>query len=94
MVQLLVHHQVEDFNKWKPFFEQHSDFRAQNGCKGGRVFRSSDNPNDLFILFEWDNIENVQKFAQSDNLKEIMQKAGVQGIPEVHFIEEISKTSA
>jgi heme-degrading monooxygenase HmoA len=92
MAKFLVHHKVEDFNKWKPFFEQHSDFRAQNGSKGGKVFRNSDNPNDLFILFEWDSSANAKKFAQSDSLREIMQKAGVQGMPEVHFIEEAFST--
>lgn len=94
MANILVHHKVEDFNKWKPFFDQHSGFRSQNGSKGGRVFRSADNPNDLFILFEWDSIENAQKFAHSDNLKETMQKAGVQGMPEINFVEEVSTISA
>jgi heme-degrading monooxygenase HmoA len=94
MAQFLVHHKVEDYNKWKPFFDQHSAFRAQNGSKGGKIFRSSNNPNEVFILFEWDSIANAQKFAQSDSLKETMQKAGVQGMPEVHFIEEVSSTSA
>ena len=94
MANFLVHHKVEDFNKWKPFFEQHSSFRAQNGSKGGKIFRSSTNPNEVFILFEWDSMENAKKFTQSDSLKEIMQKAGVQGMPEVHFIEEVSKVSA
>ena len=94
MAQLLVHHKVEDYNKWKPFFDEHAAFRAQNGCKGGKVYRSSDNPNDLFILFEWDSVANGQKFAQSDNLKEIMQKAGVKGMPEAHFIEEAFSTNS
>ena len=40
MASLLVHHKVEDYNKWKPIFDEHSSFRAQNGSQGGRVFRS------------------------------------------------------
>ena len=93
MAHLLVHHKVEDYNKWKPFFDEHASFRSQNGCKDGKVFRSTNNPNEIFILFEWDNIANAQKFAQSDNLKEIMKKAGVIGMPEAHFLEEAATTT-
>jgi heme-degrading monooxygenase HmoA len=92
VANLLVHHKVEDYNKWKPFFDEHSSFRTQNGSKGESVFRSKNNPNEIFILFEWDNIENAQKFVQSDSLKEVMKDAGVIGMPEVHFLEEVTGT--
>lgn len=93
MTNLLVHHKVEDYGKWKPVFDEHGSFRNESGSNGGRVFRSADNPNELFILFEWDSVENAQKFAQSDSLKEAMQKAGVVGIPEVYFVEEVATTT-
>ncbi len=92
MAHLLVHHKVEDYKKWKPVFDEHSNFRSRNGSKGGRVFRDSKNPNEIFILFEWDSLDNAQKFSQSDDLKAVMMKAGVQGMPEIHFLEEASKT--
>ena len=90
MANLLVHNQVEDYNKWKLIFDEHASFRSQMGSKGGKVFRNKENPNDIFILFEWDSIENAQKFSQSDNLKEIMKKAGVISKPDVYFLEETS----
>ena len=92
MSNILVHHQVEDYNKWKPFFDEHSSFRAGMGSRGGKIFRNANESNDLFILFEWDNLENAKKFSQSDNLKEIMQKAGVKGMPDIYFVEEVATT--
>ncbi|MEJ2617097.1 MAG: hypothetical protein P8Z35_19245 [Ignavibacteriaceae bacterium] len=92
MANLLVHHKVEDYNKWKTFFDEHSSFRSQMGSKGGRVFRSANDPNDLFILFKWDSTENAQKFTQSDNLKETMKNAGVIGMPDIYFVEEVGAT--
>ncbi len=93
MAHILVHHKVEDYKKWRPFFDDHSSFRSKNGSIGERIFRSANNPNEIFILFEWDSIENAKKFSQSDNLKEIMQKAGVLGMPDFNFIEDVTKTS-
>jgi heme-degrading monooxygenase HmoA len=92
MSNMLVHHNVEDYSKWKPIFDEHSSFRAQMGSKGGRIFRSANDPNDLFILFEWDNLENAKKFTQSDNLKQTMQNAGVKGMPDIYFLEEAAST--
>lgn len=93
MAYILVHHTVDDYKRWKPLFDKHSSVRERSGSRGGKVFSSTDNPNDLFILLEWDGAENAQKFAQSDNLKEVMQEAGVVSIPEVYFLDEVARTS-
>ncbi len=93
MAHLLVHHNVEDYNKWKTQFEEHSNFRSENGSKGGKVFRSAIDPNELFVLLEWDSVENAKKFTQSDDLKEVMQQAGVVGMPNIYFVEEAAETS-
>ena len=92
MAHILVHHKVEDYNKWKPVFDGHGSFRSENGSNGDRVFRSANDPNEIFILFDWDTIENAQKFTQSDALKEAMKEAGVVGMPEIHFVEETAST--
>ncbi len=94
MAHLLVHHHVDDYGKWKPFFDEHASERQRAGSKGERLFRSSKDPNEIFVIMEWDSMENAQKFTQSDSLKGAMKKGGVQGIPEAHFLEEISKSSS
>ena len=88
MAHLLVHHKVEDYRKWKLAFDEHAAYRSKNGSKGGKVFRSSSDPNEVFVLLEWDSIENAKKFAQSDQTKEVMKDAGVVGMPAIYFVEE------
>lgn len=92
MSYILVHHNCEDFAKWKKAFDNHSSIRSQNGSKGGKVFQSANNPNELFVLLEWDSLENLQKFAQSDTLKSAMQDAGVVGVPAIYFFDEAAST--
>ena len=92
MAHLLVHHKVEDYKKWKLAFDGHSSMRSQNGSKGGKVFQSANNPNELFVLLEWDSLANAQKFAQSDGIKEAMKNAGVVGMPAIYFVEEAAVT--
>ena len=94
MAYILVHHKIEDYNKWKPVFDNDAGNRAEHGSTGGKIFRNADNPNDIFTLLEISSIEKGKEFAQSDSLKEAMQKAGVISMPEVYFLEEAFKVSA
>jgi heme-degrading monooxygenase HmoA len=82
----MVRHQVEDYPRWRTAFDDHEDFRKESGEKSARVFQSSDDPNDVLLVFGWESEESGRRFLDSDNLKEAMQKAGVIGKPEVHFL--------
>jgi heme-degrading monooxygenase HmoA len=92
MVYMLIQHQVKDYAKWKPLFDQHGSVRKSSGSQGGRVFQSIDDPNKITVLFTWDNIEHAREFSESDSLHEVMEKAGVVGKPAVYFLEEVDKT--
>ena len=86
MASMIVHHKVKDYDAWKPFFDGHEATRTAGGSTGYTIFRSVDDPNDLAILMQWDSIENAKKFASSEDLKNVMHKAGVIGKPDVYFL--------
>ena len=92
MPSMLVHHKVRDFAKWKPFFDRHESTRKASGSKSAQVFQNIDDPTDVFILFAWDSFENAKKFSISDDLKKVMEQAGVVGIPHIHFLKEAGKS--
>ena len=91
MAYLLVRHKVKDFKKWKPFFDSHGVVRKASGSKGGKLFRNAENSNEVFILFKWDNMHNAKMFSQTDDLKEVMMKAGVSDKPDIYFVEEVEE---
>jgi quinol monooxygenase YgiN len=94
MHYLLVRHTVEDYARWKPFFDGHAATRKAAGCQGGVLCRSADNPNQITLLFEWDDLANARQFAQSQDLRETMMKAGVIGMPDISFLDGMEKFSA
>ena len=83
MPDILVQQKVRDYDTWKPFFDQNEGVRKNSGSNGAQVFQSAEDPNELFILFEWDTVENARKFSSSEELKKIMEGAGV--ISKPHF---------
>jgi heme-degrading monooxygenase HmoA len=94
MIYLLVHHKVEDYQKWKAVYDEHQSARKQAGSQGARVLRNINDPNEEVIITIWPDVEHAQAFGDSPNLREVMQRAGVIGMPEVLFLEEIEQTQA
>ena len=85
----IVHHTVQDYTKWKIVFDDIDDLRKKYGEKSYQVFRTQSNPNEVYILISWDNIESAKKYMNSSDLKDAMKRAGVQGIPEINLINEV-----
>ena len=94
MPYLLIQPTIEDYAKWKPVFDEHSATRKASGSKGGQLFRNADNPNEILILFEWDDLEKARQFTQSDDLRQAMQRSGVIGRPDLYFLDEVERLSA
>jgi len=93
MPYVLVRHKVQDYAKWRPMYDEHGATRKAAGCKGTQVFRSAEDPNEILVLLEWDNLENARRFTQSEDLRTIMQRAGVTSQPDVYFLNDAGRTS-
>jgi heme-degrading monooxygenase HmoA len=74
-------------------FDEHAAIRKANGSKGGRLFRSEKDPNEVLILFEWEDFGKARAFAESEDLRKRMEQAGVIGKPDLYILDEIEKFS-
>ena len=92
MPYVMVKQKVVDYARWKTIFDADDANREIGGSKGGQLFRSADDPNEVVMLFEWD-LEQARQFSQSEALRAKMQEAGVLGPPEIYFLEEIEQLS-
>jgi len=52
--------QVGDYDTWRPMFDQDRP-QAREQAKVQRVFRSIDDPNDVFIFLEFGSAEDAQE---------------------------------
>jgi hypothetical protein len=86
MTHLLVRHNVADFAKWKPVYDAHLAARQKAGLREKNLLRSINNPNEVVLLFEAEDLTRAQAFSESSDLREAMQKAGVVGKPEILFL--------
>jgi quinol monooxygenase YgiN len=89
MVAVIVRHRVRDFDVWKPFFEAHGKVRQSHGALGYQLYRASDDPNEVIIVNQFRDAAGAQGFMNDPGLREVMERAGVEGAPEIHIAEHV-----
>lgn len=90
MVYLMGKSSVEDFGKWKSNFERNDPYRTEHGQRSSQIFQSSDDPDEVVVLFEWDDRENARALFDSEEMRERLADAGVKGRPELTYLEQVS----
>ena len=87
MSMLVIRHKVKDYSKWRPEFDRHVTAQKSAGLTNPRVFRSSDDPNEVVIFFNANDTAKAKDFVASLDLKSTMAKAGVVDSPTFYFLE-------
>ncbi len=88
MVHVLIRHKVADYGRWKEAFDTHLNARKRAGETGAHVFTNMEDPHEIIVMLEWQTAEEARKFVNSDELRQRMRDAGVQGNPEVQYLED------
>jgi heme-degrading monooxygenase HmoA len=93
MPYLIVRHKVQDYARWKPFFDQQSATRKECGSRGGHLYRNGDDSHEVIVVFEWSSLEKAHAFAQSADFRETMQRADGNDQPDLYVVEEVDRFS-
>lgn len=83
MVAVIVRHRVRDYEAWKPIFDEHGAVRRRHGALGHRLYRVAGDPDEQVIVNLFQDAEGAQAFLADPSLREVMQRAGVEGQPDV-----------
>ncbi len=78
MIFIHVRHKVKDYGVWKKVFDDFAPERKKGGEKGYEIFATQDDPNDVFLIFEWDNWENFKTFSSSEATQMAIKRAQVE----------------
>jgi hypothetical protein len=85
---LIVKHRVADFDQWKKVFDSMTPIRRQHGWVGHIVLRDAQDPNVVTIINRVKDLDGAKRYGASQELKSGMKDAGVQGVPEISFLED------
>jgi hypothetical protein len=84
---MLCRNRVLDFFRWKEIFDAHSRAQEDAGLRLINMWRSVDEPNNVFLLFEVTSVEKAREFISTPEAARAGEESGVVD-GECHFIEE------
>ena len=72
-----------------PVYGKHISAWKTSGSKGAQVLQKVDNPNEIVIILKYETVEKARALAQSEDLRNAMQRADVNSVSDVIFVNEI-----
>ena len=91
MATMIVKHRVANFENWKKVFDEMSSVRAKHGWTEHLVLRDATDPNLVTIVNRMKSLDGAKTYGASPELRAGMQRAGVQGPPDVSFCEDAAE---
>lgn len=86
---MIVRHKMRDWDTWKREFDASEEMRSEWGLGAGQVCRNLDEPNEIAVTLECEDVERARQFSRSDDLRQAMQRAGASDA-KFYFMEELA----
>ncbi len=84
-VVMISRRNVGDFDSWKPRFESQSGVRAEHGATRVRRFQGLEDPNETFVLIDWESEEQGRAFVA----KKMAERPGLADELDFFFAREL-----
>ena len=78
---MTIHFKVKDFNAWQTSYNGNEKNRTAAGITKSKVFRSTDDPNDVLLLQDVADVSKARTWYGSSEMKAVLEKSGVVGRP-------------
>ena len=91
---VIIRHRVANFEAWKTLFDGMAEARLAHGWMSTIVFRDEVDPNVVTIVNRVKDLDGAKRYASSSELRTAMQNAGVHGVPEIFFVQEVEERRA
>jgi heme-degrading monooxygenase HmoA len=92
MIHIISRLKLESYDKWKPIFNERAALRKDAGSQEAILFRNSNDPHEVLILFKWDTLERAKEYLESALLERALEKAGGK-IIEIIYLDKIVKST-
>ena len=79
---------VENYATFRTAIDGSDRIATSAGALSSAVFQSADDPNEVIVQVEFPTVDAAKAFQGSQELREAMQRAGVQGPPRTLVVNE------
>ena len=84
---LVIRQKVANYAAWKPVYDSHDSVRLAYGLHNYLIARGTKDSTIVMVVLKVDDTAKAKEFTMLADLKTVMQKAGVIGIPKFQLID-------
>lgn len=88
MATTVVLHHVKDYQAWRQVYDSVATIQKAGGVVAESVYQGKGDPNSVLILHRFATMDAAETFFANPELREAMQRGGVEGAPRIEFFEE------
>jgi hypothetical protein len=82
-MKLIVRRTLKDFEAWRALVTGADDTRRQYGSRGGTAYRAVRDPNEVYIVFDWDDDQPPSGYFELPEVQQALRDTGTTEIIEV-----------
>jgi uncharacterized protein (DUF1330 family) len=83
----VVLHRVADYDAWRQVYDSVAELQKSGGVVAESVHRMAGDRDNVMVLHEFDTLDHARAFFADPELRDAMERAGVQGQPRIEFYE-------
>jgi hypothetical protein len=85
---MVVLHRVRDYDAWRKVYNDVAPMQKAMGVIEESVYRAKDDPNNVLVFHRFRTMAEADVASHHPELREAMQRAGVEGMPRIELYEE------
>jgi hypothetical protein len=85
---VLVTQKIVDFDVWKSEFDSQLHARRRSGLIDLHMLRDDSDPSTLILLLGTTDLDKAREFLSSSDWQTLVRDFGVQGQPDIKFLNE------
>jgi quinol monooxygenase YgiN len=82
-MKVIVKRLLKDYDAWFPVVNDLNPMRREYGSRGGTAYRSAKNPNEVYLVFDWDDHKPFKAYFEHPDVQKALLETGTTEIIEV-----------
>ena len=82
-MNIIVKRNLKDFDSWKKMVSDMDNVRKEYGSQGGTVYRNAADPNEVYLVFDWDDNKPYTSYFNRPDVQKALADSGSTEIIEV-----------
>jgi quinol monooxygenase YgiN len=82
-MNIIIKRKLNDYDAWKKVVSELDGLRKQYGSKGMTVHRNAKDPNEVYLILEWDDGKPYTNYLELPEVKKALADTGTTEVIEV-----------